>query len=237
MRPGSTAETPADTDDVPQVTAENDGGHAADMLAPEDAWLTRIEAVDSIADADIVLADLQKLGKDGEITAERAAVVRTALDARVAEIRAREAKPARPPQRQESAQGRVSRPETQREDASADEPPDPDAQALADEAGQCRALTDLQAIYKRAHEQRKLQAWVADPGTGVKGKLAAYLNFRKKAISEVDAALAELDTAARAAHMDPGDVDIHVKKVTGVSIDEASAAQLRQAAQAVKAAA
>ena len=134
-----------------------------------------------------------------------------------------------------SQQGQVSRPAAGRQEAAAqDETPDPDAQALADEASQCRALTDLKTVHGKAQEQHKLQAWVADPGTGVKGKLIAYLNFRKKALGEVDAALTDLDAASRAAHLDAGDLDIHVKKVTGVTVDEASAVQLRQAAEALR---
>ncbi len=140
-------------------------------------------------------------------------------------------------QRNGRQQGQVSRPAQQ---AAQSMEPDPEAQAFADEAHGAVSLADLEGINGRAREAGKLTAFVRNPAAGKDGKLgklAVYLDWKRKQIRDVDAALAELNAAADARSMPIADLEEHVVKVTGASMEDASVAQLRQAAQALKAAA
>ena len=102
--------------------------------------------------------------------------------------------------------GQVARPAAvaQPDAAPADEV-DPDAQELANDAHGCRSVSELRKIHGAAQEKGKLRAFIADPATGTKGGLAGYLNFRKKALEELDAAWKELNAAMGRHHLDIGE--------------------------------
>ena len=137
-----------------------------------------------------------------------------------------------PPSSQES-RGQVARPTVQAApgpDAGIDE----EAQAFADDAHTCRSVMELKTrIHATAEQRDKLTAYIADPGTGIRGQLGPYLNYRRKALEAVDAALAEFHVAAEAAHMLISDIEEHVKRTTGADFEKATAAQLRQATAAL----
>lgn len=148
------------------------------------------------------------------------------------------ASPVRPGAAKQGAGGQVSRPAPERSESPAGEAgngeADDDAQAFAVEAQQARALSDLENIHKRAREAGKLTAFIRNPSSGGIGKLALYIDWRRKQLADVDKALGELDAAAKAAGLEIGDLEIHVKKVTGTSLEDATPVQIRQAAQALK---
>lgn len=130
------------------------------------------------------------------------------------------------------AAGQVSRP------ASPAKPPasgevDKDAQQHADEAHEARSLTALRDAWTGASKAKKLNATVADPGTGEKQILSVLIEAKRKALAEVDSALKALNTAA--GPMAIADLDLHVRKVTGADIETATAEQLRAATEALKA--
>ncbi|MBO0813851.1 MAG: ERF family protein [Actinobacteria bacterium] len=130
--------------------------------------------------------------------------------------------------------GQVSRPQRPQEPpAAVDGEPDPDAQVFFDEAHEARTVAVLGEVRNRAREAGKLSALGRNPATGGVGGFGAYANWRKKQLEEVEAALRELSEAA--GQMPISEQEIHVRKVTGAGIEEATAAQLRQAAEALKA--
>lgn len=145
------------------------------------------------------------------------------------------AAPAPRPQRPAPPNGQTVRP------AADEKPPpgpaelDPDAQPYADEAFEARTLAALKDINVRAREAHKLAALITNPSTGGTGGLGQYIGWRRKQLEEVESALRALNEAANNARLPVAEVDIHVKKVTGNDIESASAAELRQAAEALMA--
>lgn len=130
--------------------------------------------------------------------------------------------------------GSVSRPAAaQKPAAPADAEVDKDAQQFADEAHEARSLPALRDAWTNASKAKKLAATVADPGTGEKQILSVLVEARRKALAEVETALRELNNAAT--NMTAADLDEHVKTVTGSDIEGATAEQLRQATEALKA--
>ena len=79
---------------------------------------------------------------------------------------------------------------------------DPDAQAFAGEAHGAVTPHDIEGIYQRAREAGKLTALVRNPAgdgngkPGKPGKLAVYLDWKRKQVKEGDEALADLTAAA-----------------------------------------
>jgi hypothetical protein len=134
------------------------------------------------------------------------------------------------------ANGHVTRPPAQERPAPAGER-DPDAQALADEAAVALTLDALKAIHDKATGDGKMAATAADPDTGTLEVLGVLIERKRKHLKGVADALAELHRAAEAQKMPMEDLEIAVKHTTGKSIDDATAAELRQAANALKAAA
>lgn len=127
--------------------------------------------------------------------------------------------------------GQVSRPAATPKPAAANGEPDPDAQPFADEAHEARTLSALRAIQTKAREEHKLAALIRNPASGGVGGLGAFIDYHRKRLTEIDAALKALSDGA-----DPEvDLDAHVRKVTGAGIEDATAVQLRQAAEALKA--
>jgi len=126
--------------------------------------------------------------------------------------------------------GQVSRP-ARTAPAQASDEIDPDAQAFADEAHQARSVAEMEGIHQRAREAGKLTRMVANPASGGKGKLAIYLDWRRKQLKEVDDALSDLSVAAAEAGMSPADLDGFLAEVCATDLESATAAQLREAAR------
>lgn len=106
---------------------------------------------------------------------------------------------------------------------------DPEAQALADDAHACRSVTELRTrTYTTAQQRQKLNAFVADPATGLKGQLGPYLNFRKKVLEDLDAAWKELNAAAGKHRTNIAELENELKIKTGVNAEAATAAQIRE---------
>lgn len=110
---------------------------------------------------------------------------------------------------------------------------DQDAQAFADEAHEATSLAALKDIHRRAVDARKLAALVRNPATGGVGGYGQYENWRRRQIEEAESALDDLKDAADNAGFPAANLDAHVQKVTGASIQNATAAQLRQAQEAI----
>ena len=92
----------------------------------------------------------------------------------------------------------MSRPEQPKPAAEADpEDIDADAQAYADEAHQALIVRDVEDIHKRAREAGKVAASVRNPSSGGIGKLAVYLDWRRKQLKEANDALNELNRRRR----------------------------------------
>ena len=155
------------------------------------------------------------------------------------------AKPAQPRQNGSDGngqqRGQVSRPAQPQaaSPASEDAPEDidPDAQAFADEAHGATSLKEMEDIQRRAREAKKLLLFVRNPssdGTGKPGKLAIYLDWKRKQVKDAADALKELSAVADEAGFPAAELETHVKSVTGADLESASAAQLRQAAQAMR---
>ena len=131
--------------------------------------------------------------------------------------------------------GQVSRPAQQPTPAPTDpEAIDEDAQAYADEAHQALVVRDVEDIHKRAREAGKVAALVRNPAGGGVGKLAVYLDWRRKQLKELDDALAALTTAAKETGFPVNDIEVHVKSVTGTDLDAANVTQIRHATQALR---
>jgi hypothetical protein len=109
--------------------------------------------------------------------------------------------------------------------------PDPDAQQYADEAHEARTLGALQDIQKRAREAGKLTALIVNPATQGKGRLAEFIDFHRKRLTEIDAALALLNDVAKKKRTTIGEVEIQLKLITGKGIEDATPAEMRSAAE------
>lgn len=114
--------------------------------------------------------------------------------------------------------------------------PDEDAQAIADEAHLARTVSAIADLHARAHDTGKLSKPVTNPATGGTGTLAKYLAYRRNQVQAEATALNELQAAGDAAGLDVVALEEHVKKLTGSSIEDASAAQMKAAAAALAAA-
>jgi len=141
-----------------------------------------------------------------------------------------DASPVRPNGHQNGspANGTVARPPAQNRPAPTGEV-DPEAQPFADDAQAALTVDTLREVHTKAREAHKLAALVTVGGKT--GGLGQYIGIRKTQLEEVSAALAALNEAAGT--MDIGEVEIHVRQVTGKSIDDATAEQLRQATEAL----
>lgn len=129
--------------------------------------------------------------------------------------------------------GQVSRPVQPASAAPADpEEIDADAQEYADEAHQALVVTDVEAIHKRAREAGKVAAYVKNPSSGGIGKLAVYLDWRRKQLKEADDALTDLTKAVTEREI--ADIDGWFKSVIGTDLDSATAAQMRTAAKTLR---
>jgi len=90
------------------------------------------------------------------------------------------------PPRQNSSNGGAPRPMNQGPRSAEDEAIDHDAQKFADEAHSAAGPREMQDIHRRAREGGKLAALVRNPagdGNGKPGKLAVYLDWRRKQVN------------------------------------------------------
>jgi hypothetical protein len=113
---------------------------------------------------------------------------------------------------------------------------DEDAQPFADEVSQCTVLAALEDVNRRAREAHKTSALIRNPATGGTGGLGQYIAWKRRQLEDVDNALKALTDAAMAAGV-TADIEAHVVTLTGVSIEAATAQQLRDAAAAISKAA
>jgi hypothetical protein len=133
--------------------------------------------------------------------------------------------------------GQVSRPaQPEVPAAPAAEEIDMDAQAYADDAHGAITLGEIEDIHRRAREAGKLAALVRNPsssnGTGKPGKLAIYLDWKRKQVKEHEEAFGDFTVAA--AERDVTDLDGYLKSVVGADLEAATAAQLRTAAKTLR---
>lgn len=111
---------------------------------------------------------------------------------------------------------------------------DPDAQSLADEAYVATSLRELDEVKRRARDdEHKLDSWILSPGNGKIRGLGQLIAWKRSQLEDVEKALAELHRNAGKARIAAADLDAHVQKITGQTIEGATAAQLRQAAAAL----
>jgi phage recombination protein Bet len=138
---------------------------------------------------------------------------------------------AAPPARQEPA-GVITRPkqETPAGQPEQEEEADPDAQAYADEAHAAHTAAELAAIAGRARDAGKQGGLIRAPGSGKTGKLSAYLAYRRRVLEDADKAVTSLMEAAQAAGVAVGDLDERMRGITGTGVEDATPAQLREAA-------
>ena len=109
---------------------------------------------------------------------------------------------------------------------------DEDAQPFAEEVSQCTSLAALQDVNTRAREAHKTSALIRNPATGGTGGLGQYIQWKRRQLEDVDKALTALMDAAVAAGC-AEDIEARVMQLTGVSIEAATAQQLRDAATAL----
>ena len=135
--------------------------------------------------------------------------------------------PPRPAQPRPAAQvSRPEQPQQQAEDGDEKEP-DQDAQAYADEAYQALTLSTLEDVHRRAREAGKLTALIRNPSSGKTGKLALYLDWRRKQVKEAEDALTALQDEAAGRGI--ADLDAWYRTVMGAELDDATPSQLRNA--------
>lgn len=129
--------------------------------------------------------------------------------------------------------GQVSRPAPAKPAAvPAAEDIDIDAQAYADEAHGALTVREVEDIHKKAREAGKVAAFVKNPSSEGIGKLAVYLDWRRKQLKDTDDALADLTKAA--GEREVADIEGFFQSVTGTDLDSATAAQMRTAAKAIR---
>ena len=74
--------------------------------------------------------------------------------------------------------------------------PDQDAQQYADQAHGATTLGEVKEIHQKAREAGKIGAFIRSPSSGKTGKLALYINWKRKQLKDVEAAWEELNSAA-----------------------------------------
>lgn len=109
---------------------------------------------------------------------------------------------------------------------------DEDAQPFAEEVSQCTTLAALQDVNTRAREARKTSALIRNPATGGTGGLGQYVQWKRRQLEDTEKALRALTEAASAAGV-LDDIDEHMQRLTGVGVEAATAAQMRDAAVAL----
>jgi hypothetical protein len=146
--------------------------------------------------------------------------------------RQRQQQPKGDRQQGQQQQGQVSRPSRPAAEEQQDGKPgmeaDAGAQKYADTASQARTVAAVGQIHKDATEAGKLNAYVKAPESGNLGKLAVYLEWRRKQLADLDKAWRELDEARISAGLDAVELEVFTKKLISTDAESASASQLRQ---------
>ena len=161
----------------------------------------------------------ERTGSDGEDSGQRSAP--DSFD---------NATPARPNGNGNGApRGQVARPAAQPPTAVPDDAePDQDAQQYADEAHGALTVSDVEAIHQRAREAGKISAFIKSPSSGKVGKLAVYIDWKRKQLKDVEAAWRELNDAAGKHRTNIADLENEFKIKTHVDMEAATAAQIRE---------
>lgn len=139
---------------------------------------------------------------------------------------------AAPRQNGSQQRGQVSRPAQPKADPPSPEDVDIDAQAYADEAHGALTVREVEDIHKRAREAGKVAALVRNPSSGGIGKLAVYLDWKRRQVKEADEALIDLGKAA--SEREVTDLENWFKSVMNADIETATAPQLRTAAKTLR---
>ena len=136
--------------------------------------------------------------------------------------------PARPPRRQRAPRGQVARPAAQAVAAAPDDgEPDQDAQQYADQAHGATTLGEVEEIHQKAREAGKIGAFIRSPSSGKTGKLAVYIDWKRKQLKDVEAAWEELNAAAGKHRTGITDLENEFKIKTGAEMETATAPQIR----------
>ncbi len=136
------------------------------------------------------------------------------------------AAPAPPRQNGQQQRGQAPRPAPSQQEQSPEDI-DPDAQGYADEAHGALTLHEIEGIHQRAREAGKVTSFIRNPSSGNAGKLALYLDWRRKQVKDAEDALTAL--SEEAAKRDIADLDGWYRTVMGAELDDASPSQLRTA--------
>jgi hypothetical protein len=128
----------------------------------------------------------------------------------------------------------VSRPAQQRQKGGQNIETDPEAEKLAERARNARTLTELTAVRRDADKTRKAGAFVRNPVTQNVGKLAVVLEWRRKQLTEIEEASADLAEASKAAGISAGLAEEEFTALTGKPLAAANPAELRRAAQVIR---
>jgi hypothetical protein len=183
-----------------------------------------------------VALDLWAKGDRADPTAENATASagQASRHSRSAADTFENAMPAQPRQNGGNGQqrGQVSRPAQPPKPAPAPEDIDIDAQAFADEAHGALTVREVEEIHKRAREAGKVAAFVRNPSSDGIGKLAVYLDWKRRQVKEADEALVELGKLA--GEHEVTDLEGWFKSVMKADIDSATAGQLRTAAKTLR---
>ena len=140
-----------------------------------------------------------------------------------------QAAPARPRRERNGApHGEVTRPAQALAAVPEDAEPDQDAQQYADLAQGATTLSEIEEIHQKAREAGKIGAFIRSPASGKTGKLALYIDWRRKQLKDVEAAWAELNAAAGKHKASITDLENDFKIKTGVEMEAATAPQIRE---------
>lgn len=107
-----------------------------------------------------------------------------------------------PPSRQDGSDENGQRPMNQGPRSAEDQAVDHDAQKYADKAHKARIPAEIEAIHREAREAGKVASFIRNPASRGVGKLAVYLDWKRK---QLMAAPPAEDASPVAAALDPDD--------------------------------
>lgn len=126
--------------------------------------------------------------------------------------------------------GQVARPAAAQAPATAPEDAELDeaAQEYANDAHGAQTLREVEDIHKKAREAGKIGAFIRSPSSGKVGKLAIYIDWKRKQLKDVEDAWRELNDAIGRHRIDIGEMEIQLKRKTGADPESATPAQIRE---------
>ena len=86
----------------------------------------------------------------------------------------------------------------------------------------------MEAVHQRAREAGKIGAFIRSPASGKTGKLALYIDWKRKQLKDAEAAWHELNDAAGKHRVSIADLENDFKIKMGVDMEAATAAQMRE---------